>query len=226
MTTLPPPRPAGTSNPPSTAAAPEPRPWAPPRPASAEVTARSLLFDDAADAGAAVAQATAGVTSSRTAKISKIAQSVAHREIREAIVDLLGIGLSGVVLRAWRGHDDLIAAARRTSGGGREVVVLADHTTTSKHSPHVSLVVNGVDLGRITIAVLISLRIVGATAVVERGALIAVQSGAMDATVKLTIEDVPVASRSKQLDAVAVVQLDKPVPLTGPPPRLPGPAGG
>jgi hypothetical protein len=178
-------------------------------------TAQTVLFDTRAQAVAVVDAATIPSPSANApSKLSQVARKVADREIKRAIVDLLDVGLSKVVLKAWKGHDALMASARRTNeAGGREVVVLQDHTITSTHTPRVALAVDGIDLGTLTISVVLTLRLIGITAVVERGELVAVETGAIAATGKLSVEDVPITSRSKPLDAVAVMKLDHPVRL-------------
>ena len=186
-------------------------------PTVAEPTARSLLFDTPEQADAALqADGKAGGAKMDEAlgKLSQVTRKVAQREIRRAILDVLDIGLAGVVQRGWKKHDALLAAGRRTSEGGREVVVLADHTTTSTHSPHITITVDGVDLGTITVAVVMTLRLIGITAVVERGQLVAVETGSIAATAKLSVEDVPITNRSQTIDAVACMRLAKPLSLT------------
>ena len=152
-------------------------------------------------------------------KLSEIARKVARREIRRALIEMLDVKVGNVVLRAWDRHGALLAAAQRTTTGGREVVLMADHTVTSKHSPHVDLAIDGVDIARISSAIVMSLRIIGVNAVVERGELVAVEGGSIVASTKFSIEDVPIASRSRTIDAVATIRLDHPIKLA----KLPTP---
>jgi hypothetical protein len=195
-----------------------PQQWDPPLQPVNQLTARSLLFDTAEQGDAALqadlGRSKDGKAADALGKLSQVTRKIAQREIRRAILDLLDIGLAGVVQRGWQRHDELIAAGRRTSAGGREVVTLADHTITSTHSPHVSLIVDGLDLGKITITVLMSLRLIGISAVVDGGRLVAVEAGSIAATAKLSVEEVPITNRSQTLDAVKVMQLTKPLPLT------------
>ena len=184
-----------------------------------DATAQTVLFDSREQATAVVDSATIPSPSpspsgKAVSTLSQIARKVADREIKRAIVELLDVGLSKVVLKAWQGHDALLASARRTDGGGgREVVVLQDHTITSTHTPRIALTVDGIDLGTLTISIVLTLRLIGITAIVERGELVAVETGAIAATGKLSVESVPLTSRSKQFDAVAVLKLDHPVRL-------------
>jgi hypothetical protein len=177
-----------------------------------EPTARTLLFDTPEQAEAAL-QGERKMDEA-LGKLSQVTRKVAQREIRRAILNVLDIGLAGVVQRGWKKHDALLAAGRRTAEGGREVVVLADHTTTSTHSPHITVTVDGVDLGTINVAVVMTLRLIGINAVVEGGQLVAVETGSIAATAKLSVEDVPIHNRSKTIDAVAALRLAKPLSLT------------
>lgn len=206
--------------------------WAPPaagveqpaaRPATvATETAATLLFDSREQAESAVDTATDQVKPSEgQRKLSEIARKVAKREIRRAIVELLDVKLGGAVLKAWQRHGALLAAAQRTSSGGREVVMMADHTVTSTHSPRLELAMNGIEIGTITINIVMTLQLVGVNAVVQRGELTAVESGSMVASAKLSVEDVPVASRSRTIDAIRVIHLPTPIPLAAAGPASP-----
>jgi hypothetical protein len=197
-----------------------PPPNAPIAPAAAPParadTAAALLFDGPREAEAAIDGSSYPMQSKGGKKVSEIARKVARREIRRALIEMLDIKLGGVVLRAWQGHGALLAAAQRTTTGGREVVLMAEHTVTSKHSPHVDLAIDGVDIARISSAIVMSLQIVGVNAVVERGELVGLEGGSIVASTKFSIEDVPIASRSRTIDAVATIRLDHPIRLAGP----------
>jgi len=196
----------------------------------APLTAKALLFETAADADAALQrheeEATNAAVRGSFDKFSKVTRKVAEREVRKAILDLLDIDLVGVVQRGWARHDALIAAGRRTAEGGREIVSLADHTVSSTHTPHIKLALDGLDLGTITIAVVMSLKLIGITGVVERGQLVAVETGSVAATAKLSVEDVPITTRSQTIDAVVAMRLAKPLPLITPTSDLPPPVAG
>jgi hypothetical protein len=194
-----------------------PPPNAPSAPPTARAdTAAALLFDGPREAEAAIDGASYPMKSHGGKKVSEIATKVARREIRRALIEMLDIKLGGVVLRAWQRHGALLAAAQRTTTGGREVVLMADHTVMSTHSPHVDLAIDGVDIAQISSAIVMSLQIVGVNAVLERGELVGLQGGSIVASTKFSIEDVPIASRSRTIDAVATIKLDHPIRLAGP----------
>ena len=190
-------------------------------------SAATVLFDNREQAEMAVDKSADQIKDpggKGRSKLSEVARKVARREIRRAIVELLDVKLSAVVLRAWQRHGALLTAAERTSnGGGREVVLLADHTVTSKHSPHVELAIDGVEIGRVTSNISMSLQLIGVNAVVERGELVGIEGGTVVASARFSVEDVPIASRTRTVDALKVIQLDRPIRLTAATPPPDGP---
>ena len=179
-------------------------------------TAAALLFDGPREAEAAIDGAAYPVKAKGGKKVSEVARKVARREIRRALIELLDIKLGNVVLQAWQRHGALLAAAQRSTTGGREVVLLAEHTVQSSHSPHVDLAIDGLDIATISSAIVMSLRIVGVNAIVERGELVGIEGGSMVASAQFAIEDVPIVSRSRTIDALAVIRLDRPIRLAAP----------
>lgn len=189
--------------------------WAPPSagvaPPSVEATAKSVLFDTPEQATAALA---AQSDDAVLANVPPVVRKVAQKEMQRAILEVLDIGLVGVVQRGWQNHDGLLAAGKRTAQGGREVVQLADHVINSSHSPSIAITIDGVELGQVPIAVNMSLKLMGIAAVVERGHLLGVEAGSIAASANLALAGKPITSRTKTVDAVRTIQLPKPVPLT------------
>jgi hypothetical protein len=173
-------------------------------------TAKSVLFDTPEQAQAALASGPEGEVLANT---QPVVRKVAQKEMQRAIMELLDIGLTGVVQRGWQSHAGLLAAARRTVGGGREVVQMADHVINSSHAPHIAITVDGVELGSVPVAINMSLKLMGVTAVVERGDLTGVESGSIAASANLAVAGKPVTSRTKTVEAAKSIQLSKPVPL-------------
>ena len=178
-------------------------------------TAAALLFDGPREAEAAIDAAAFPMKAKGGKQLSEIARKVARREIRRALIEMLDVKVGNVVLRAWERHGALLAAARRTTAGGREVVLMADHTVKSSHQPHVELAIDGVDIAQISSSIVMTLQIVGVNAIVERGELVGIEGGSIIASTKFSIEDVPIASRSRTIDAVATIRLDHPIRLAG-----------
>jgi len=209
---LPPPQPAGQP-------APQPAPqlaWAPPRHSHPQpaITAASLFDDDAA-LGTAITTA----TEQPLAQLTPALRKAALREVRSSLGESLGFPLADVVAQAWTRHKTLLAAAERTREKGREVVALADHTITSVHRPRIDLAVDGLPLASITVTLDLSVRVVGVAGVVEKAALVGLESGATTVTATLKIDGQQVAKRQHQFDARRLVTLDRPCEL------LPRPAG-
>lgn len=185
--------------------------WAPPSSVAAPLvtsTVRSLLFDTSEQAAAALAN-----RGGELGNLPPVMRKVAQREIQNALLELLDIGLAAVVYRGWQQHSTLLAAGRRTVDGVREMVQLADHIISSTHSPHVALTVDGIELGKIPMSVILSLKMMAITAVVESGHLIGVETGSMAASANLAVSEVPITSRTRTIDAVSALQVAKPVPL-------------
>ncbi len=74
--------------------------------------------------------------------------------------------------------------------------------------------VDGVELGSVPVAVNMSLKLMGITAIVDRGYLLGVESGSIAASANLAVAGKPITSRTKTIDAVRTLQLPKPVQLT------------
>ena len=180
--------------------------WAPPAaalaPQAAPETAKSVLFDSPEQAATALA---AGQDDAALGNVPPIVRKVAQKEMRAAILDVLDIGLTGVVERGWQHHSGLVAAGQRTAQGGREVVQLADHVINSSHSPQIAVTVDGVELGSVPVAVNMSLKLMGITAVVEGGHLLGVETGSIAASANLAVAGKPITSRTKTVDAARTI---------------------
>lgn len=194
--------------PPGAAVAPPGAAVAPPAVAA---TAKAVLFDSPEQAATALAGQT---DESMLASVPTIVRKAALKEVQRAILEVIDIGVSGVVQRGWKNHPGLQAAGARTSSGGREVVQLADHVINSSHSPQIAITIDGKELGTLPIAINMSLKLLGVSAVVEGGHLMSVENGSIAASANLAVAGRPVTSRTKTVDAARSIQLPKPVPLT------------
>ncbi|MEI7547139.1 MAG: hypothetical protein WCK21_03650 [Actinomycetota bacterium] len=205
---LPPPLPAAPSG-------ARERAWAPPATPTEPLTARDLLGDDPSPLAAELGRSLQETLATGT----PIVRKAALRELHKGVSDATGFSLADVVIRAWSRHKALHDAAERTRSGGREVVTLADHTVSSVHQPTLTLTIDGIDLLTLKIGVDLSIRMVGVAAVVERGALVAVESGASTVTAVLKIDGHKVSSRSREFEASRVVTLAQPRSLLRENPR-------
>ena len=148
--------------------------------------------------------------------VSAPLQAAARKQVQRSIAEALDIELAEVLVRGWLGHRALRAAAERTRGGGRELVELAEHTIVSAHRPTIDLTLNGAPLATLHLTLQMSMKVIGAIAAVERSSLTGVQSGAIEVTAALMIENDQVASRTRRIDAAHTVQLTQPRPLLPP----------
>lgn len=200
---LPPPTPPGPS-------APAQREWAPPATPTAPLTARSLLFDSA---DPQLTIATGGPEGEALDRLPPALRTAARKEAKRAVLASLDIALPDIIIRGWLRHRALKAAAERTKESGRELVELADHTIKSVHRPRITLTIDGMPLTVLSLTIDISLKLIGLTAVVEKAALVGLESGAVVATASLKVGPDVVATRSQRLDAQHAIPIDHPRPL-------------
>lgn len=145
------------------------------------------------------------------------ARQALSQEIGRTAQSLLDLDLSDVLAKGWRKHAELHAAGERTAAdpSATEVVELAEHTVTWEQAPEVDVFVEDVLVTRVQLEVKVQFELRGAVAVVQRGRLTEVRSGAGTVSASLTCEDVPVATRSTTFDAVVQMRLDGGVALVG-----------
>lgn len=149
---------------------------------------------------------------------------------------LLGFSLAESVVEGWREHRDLIAAARRTlaTPGSREVVRLGTHQITVTRQPYVTVRVNGQEVARVDLELVLTFVVTVLVAVVSAGRLTALQSGCADVTAVLAVQGAEVLNRWAQIDLPGTISLREGIRLLPerdylePPPhtgRLPGETG-
>jgi hypothetical protein len=160
-----------------------------------------------------LAVATGGTAGEALDRLPPPLRAAARKEAKRAVLGALDIALPDIVLRGWLRHRALTAAAERTREGGRELVELADHTIASVHRPQITLTLDGAPLTVLAVTIEISLKLIGLTAVVEKTALVGLESGAVVATATLKLGADVVATRSQRLDAHQAIPLDRPRPL-------------
>ena len=143
-------------------------------------------------------------------------RAAAQKQVQRSIADALDVELADLIVRGWLGHKALRTAAERTRAGGREVVELAEHTIVSAHHPTIDLTINGAALTTLHLTLQMSFRVIGVIALVEQASLIGVQSGVIDVTASVKIENDQVASRTRRIDATRSIALAQPRPLLPP----------
>lgn len=190
-----------------------------------QLTAHDVLFADVShdEAAAAVASALghAGYAPavSSAGRLTEAARRAVGHEVGAAADSLLDLDLGDAVVAGWRKYSVLMDAARRTRGSsGREVVELASHRVTTSARPHVDLYVDDVRVNRFEFTLDLVLDIVGCSATVVAGDLVAVGGGDVTVRCTLGLEGATLLTRSRTFPSHAVVQLRHARPLLPPEP--------
>ena len=143
-------------------------------------------------------------------RLPQITRDAAVREVRAAVTGLLDVNLIGVLVSAWRTHEDLTSAARRTLAvpGTTELVPLAEHQITSVMHPWVTVFVDGYQVATIHLDVSFLFDVQAVLAGIRDGQLVALHSGHCDVTATLAIEKTDVASRRVSFTLPGVIPLN------------------
>jgi hypothetical protein len=160
-------------------------------------------------------------------RLPQLTRDAAVREARAAVTGLLDVSLIGVLVSAWRTHEDLTSAARRTLAvpGTTELVPLAEHQITSVMHPYVTLFVDGYQVATIHLDVSFLFDVQAVLAGIRDGRLVALHSGHCDVTATLAIEKTDVASKRVSFTLPGVIPLNPGIRLLSdmsytPDPRL------
>ena len=143
-------------------------------------------------------------------RLPQITRDAAVREVRAAVTGLLDVNLIGVLVSAWRTHEDLTSAARRTLAvpGTTELVPLAEHQITSVMHPYVTVFVDGYQVTTIHLDLSLLFDVQAVLAGIRDGQLVALHSGHCDVTATLAIEKTEVASKQVRFTLPGVVPLN------------------
>ena len=143
-------------------------------------------------------------------RLPQVTRDAAVREARAAVTGLLDVSLIGVLVSAWRTHEDLTSAARRTLAvpGTTELVPLAEHQITSVMHPYVTVFVDGDQVTTIHLDLSLLFDVQAVLAGIRDGQLVALQSGHCDVTATLAIEKTDVASRRVSFTLPGVIPLN------------------
>ncbi|MGH3697560.1 MAG: hypothetical protein ACRDRX_26875 [Pseudonocardiaceae bacterium] len=151
------------------------------------------------------------------ATASHAAQQVLDSKLLDGFTQLLQrLDLAALVIEGWRTYTKLIEAAHRSRSTPKEPqkVVLSAHQITSTHHPTIDVIINETQCytARLTVTITFDLRLV--RAIVQNGALVALESGSCLVSVALGIEDLPVEmKRERELPALAIIRPHSPIPL-------------
>jgi hypothetical protein len=186
------------------------------------LTARLLLSGTAVDTTAALARAMErhGVARSALRGVRWLSASslgVVERELAGVLEGLLDLDLGEVLVAGWRKHAALIAAGERTAAApaSKEVVELATHRVTWTCRPSVDLVLDGAKLATLEFVLTIEFVLVGVSAVVWQGHLVAVQGGDCSVTGDLELGGADLCHREQRVDIAWLAPLRPAVPLVG-----------
>ena len=159
-------------------------------------------------------------------RLPQITRDAALREAKAAVTGLLDVSLIGVLVSAWRTHEDLTSAARRTLAvpGSTELVPLAEHQITSVMHPWVTVFVDGYQVATIHLDVSFLFDVQAVLAGIRDGYLVALHSGHCDVTATLAIEKTDVASKRVSFTLPGVVPLNPGVRLLSDMTYTPDPA--
>jgi hypothetical protein len=143
-------------------------------------------------------------------RLPQVTRDAAVREARAAVTGLLDVSLIGVLVSAWRTHEDLTSAARRTLAvpGTTELVPLAEHQITSVMHPYVTVFVDGDQVTTIHLDLSLLFDVQAVLAGIRDGQLVALHSGHCDVTATLAIEKTEVASKQVRFTLPGVVPLN------------------
>jgi len=143
-------------------------------------------------------------------RLPQVTRDAAVREARAAVTGLLDVSLIGVLVSAWRTHEDLTSAARRTLAvpGTTELVPLAEHQITSVMHPYVTVFVDGYQVTTIHLDLSLLFDVQAVLAGIRDGQLVALHSGHCDVTATLAIEKTEVASKQVRFTLPGVVPLN------------------
>jgi hypothetical protein len=151
------------------------------------------------------------------ATASRVAHQVLDSKLRDGFTQLLQrLDLASLVIEGWLTYNKLIEAAHRSRSAPErpEKVVLNTHQITSTHQPILDVIVNETQRHSVRLNLTITFDLHLVRAVVQNGALVALESGSCLVSVTLAIEDVPgEIKRERELPAAAVIRLHSPVPL-------------
>ena len=143
-------------------------------------------------------------------RLPQLTRDAAVREARAAVTGLLDVSLIGVLVSAWRTHEDLTSAARRTLAvpGTTELVPLAEHQITSVMHPYVTVFVDGYQVATIHLDLSFLFDVQAVLAGIRDGQLVALHSGRCDVTATLAIEKTEVASKRVSFTLPGVIPLN------------------
>jgi hypothetical protein len=184
------------------------------------VSIRSILFgsDQAAiDAlvNALTSERATSAIRDGLVSLSEVTRAAAANELSKVASGLLNVGLTDVLIMAWRKHSTLAAAARRTADNANteELVDLATHRISWLYQPYVELFVDNLKVATINFQINLNFEVKGLVVAIRAGRLTAVHAGSCIVTAALAAEGLKIAERTAQFELPFVIHLGDGVPL-------------
>ena len=184
------------------------------------LTALDVLFGPDTDAARTLADEIlspgAGQELGRAlAHLPEMTKKAAAQQAGTTVAALLKVDLTGVLVRGWREHRDIVSAARRTlaAPGSTELVSMATHEVTLEQRPSVSVLVDGQQVATLRLGLSIVFDVNALLLGISGGRLVAVHTGNCDITATLAIQGADVLIRNAHLDLPGVISLRRGIRL-------------
>src|SRR6266581_3977599 len=175
-------------------------------------TALDLLFGPDADAAETLAGEIVSPGGDRNIgrALAHLPEATREAAVREAAVTasaLLKVDLTGVLVRGWREHRDIVSAARRTlaAPGSIELVDMSAHEVTLEQRPSVSVLVDNHRVAILELGLSIVFDVNSLVLGISGGRLVAVHSGRCEITATLAVQGTDLVVRQAHLELPDIV---------------------
>jgi hypothetical protein len=183
-------------------------------------TALDLLFGRGADAPGTLAAKLLAPGGDQEliralAHFPETTRNAAVKAAADTAAGVLGIDVTGVLVRGWREHRDIAGAARRTlaAPGSTELVSISPHEVTLDQRPSVSVLVDGRRVASLELGVSLVFDIHAVLLGITAGRLTAVHSGRCDVTASLAAQGTDLVTRQAHLELPGVMQIRRGIRL-------------
>ena len=140
----------------------------------------------------------------------------ALRDLADAIPDLLQVDLGSVLAAAWKTHSELGRFTDASQYGPDETILveLTTHVVTSRHTPHLDLLVNDQSRGRLDFTVELALRLEGIVLTITGGKICKATTGSCTASSRIVCAGQRLSVRqSVPVPLPGTLVFDHPVPI-------------
>jgi len=183
-------------------------------------TALDLLFGRGADAAETLAGEISSLGGGRDlgralAPLPETVRKAAAQEAGTTMAALLKVDLTGVLVRGWREHRDIVSAARRTlaAPGSTELVSMSAHEITLDQRPSVSVLVDGQQVASLDLGLSIVFDVNALLLGISGGRLVAIRSGRCEITATLAVQGTDLFAKQARLELPGVIPLRRGIRL-------------